>query len=234
MMRKTLMAGAAVASVMLLAGQAAKADYIFDGSGLSGFLNPAVPAEPWLVGGAPPAGGDFGWGSPGVSEATTTYSRASPATNFEITFAESVIDPAQIPVGDAGGCGGSGGGGTTFCGPDFGTPWTAVLEGPSSIAFFAPAGVTSVERSELLRQHLPRRRSISRGQLHRTLVDGTRTGEHGLARCRLAWLGLGATPQSKIAPSRNATRRNGASGRRFHVRTLIAPEAAGARVAFSP
>ena len=142
-MRKTLMAGAAVASVMLLAGQVAKADYIFSGSGLSGFLNPVGPAEPWLVDSSTPPTGDFGWGSPGVSAGITFYSRAAPANNFEITFTdESVIDPAQIPVGDAGGCGGTGTGGTTFCGPDFSTPWTAVLEGPSSIAFFAPAGVT--------------------------------------------------------------------------------------------
>jgi hypothetical protein len=139
-MRKTLMAGAAVASVMLLAGQVAKADYFFSGTGLSGFLNPPA-SEPWLVDDSTPPAGDFGWGSPGVSKGTTAYSRAVPATNFEITFTDgSVIDPAQIPVGDAGGCVGTGIGGTTFCGSPFSTPWTAVLEGPSSIAFFAPAG----------------------------------------------------------------------------------------------
>lgn len=138
-MRKTLMAGAAAVGLMM-ASQAANADYLFSGSGTSGTL--VAASETWMTGAAAPAG-DFGWGSPGVNAGTTTYGEATPATNFEITFTGDVLDAAQIAVGNAAGCAGTDTGGTTFCGGNFAAgPWTAVLQTPSSIAFFAPAGVS--------------------------------------------------------------------------------------------
>jgi PEP-CTERM motif len=112
------------------------ADFFFGGAGLDGVL--VAPSETWHVGSAAPPAGVFGWGSPGVNLGTTTYGEPIPATNFEITFAEDIIDLGQIDVGNAEGCAGTDTGGTTFCGD--GTHWTAVLEGPSSIAFFAPPG----------------------------------------------------------------------------------------------
>jgi hypothetical protein len=138
-MRKTVVAGAAAIG-LVLGSQAANADYFFAGAGLSGDLG--VASETWVVGSPSPPPGTFGWGSPGVGLGTTTYGREVSATNFEITFFGNEIDRAQIAVGDGAGCVGTDIGGTTFCSEPFGTPWTAVLEGPSSIAFFAPAGVT--------------------------------------------------------------------------------------------
>lgn len=138
-MRKALMAGAAAVGLMMMS-QAANADYLFSGSGSSGTL--VAPSETWMVGSANPPTGDFGWGSPGVNAGTTAYGEAVPATNFEITFSGDVLDAAQIAIGNAANCGGTDTGGTTFCGGDFSAgPWTAVLQSPSSIAFFAPPGV---------------------------------------------------------------------------------------------
>ena len=143
-MRKFLTIVAAVAS-LLLTSQAARADaiiYTFSGIGSSGFLAPPSD-EPWTLGSNPgdtnPApAGDTGWGSPGVSYGVTSYVGAIPATDFEITFAQYLIDPAQVIVGNAAGCGGTNTGGTTFCD---GGKWTATLTGPSSISFQAPTGV---------------------------------------------------------------------------------------------
>jgi PEP-CTERM motif len=140
-MRELLLAGAAIGA-LIVSSAGAQADFIFTGSGPSGFLNPPA-SEPWTYGGTATGTTDVGWGSPGVGAGVTTYTRPQPAVDFEITFA-SALDPAQITVGNTAMCVGSAGGGTTLCGPSFMTPWTAVFNPatPDSIEFFAPTGTS--------------------------------------------------------------------------------------------
>jgi hypothetical protein len=143
-MRKLLLAGAAIGALMV-SSVGAQADFIFSGSGPSGFLNPPA-GEPWTYGGgSPPGTTDVGWGSPGVGLGTTTYTRSAPAIDFEITF-QHPLDPAQIAIGNTAMCAGNPGGGTTLCGgsSDFTIPWTAVFNPatPDSIEFFAPTGTS--------------------------------------------------------------------------------------------
>jgi hypothetical protein len=120
----------------------------------SGFLNPnALPApdEPWAIGcvQADCPKTDFGWGSPGVDQFITPYDETTAATDFEITFTGVSLDPAEITIGSASACAGRGDGGTTFCAAT-GDPWTPSFDPshPSSIAFFAPAGVSLAPGTE--------------------------------------------------------------------------------------
>jgi hypothetical protein len=146
-MRKLLLAGAA-AGALMAASHAAQADIIvrtFSGVGESGFLfdTPGDTSEPWSYGcpGGTPGTGlcdpDVGWGSPGVSDATTASNELVRVHDFEITFADALLDRAQIdkPGTD---CNGTSTGGTVFCVGD--TRWTTVVNGPNSVSFFAPPG----------------------------------------------------------------------------------------------
>jgi len=140
-MRKLLLAGAAIGALMSSSG-AAQADFIFSGSGPSGFLNPPA-GERWtyrMMGTT-----DVSWSSPGLGFGLATYTRPQPAVDFEITFA-SALDPAQVAIGNVAMCVGSAAGGTTLCGVDSSssTLWTAVFNSatPDTIEFFAPTGTS--------------------------------------------------------------------------------------------
>ena len=138
LMRKLLMIAAAVVGI---AAAPASANYIFAGIGSSGTL--ASATETWALGcfgDACPAG-TTGWGSPGVSLATTTYGEAQTAIDFEITFIGATIDPGSLAIGSAGGCTGTEIGGTVFCNASLGTTWTATLDDPSTIHFVDTSGV---------------------------------------------------------------------------------------------
>jgi hypothetical protein len=79
------------------------------------------------------------WGIPGVGRGTIAYSGTVPAYGFEVSFAGvGDIDANSIAIGNAAGCIGSTGGGTTFC--TIGSPndiWEAFQTGPKSIDFLA-------------------------------------------------------------------------------------------------
>jgi hypothetical protein len=131
-----LMKGAALAA-LLAVGMAshAKADYVFSGSGSSGFLDPAVSGEPWHI---PASSGAAGWGSPGISYGTTTYTQTQAAYGMIITFTGGgVITPGSIAIGNGAACSGTTSGGTTFCtlGPT--DIWQAFQTGPESVEFLA-------------------------------------------------------------------------------------------------
>lgn len=131
-----LMKGAALAA-LLAVGMAshAKADYVFSGSGSSGFLDPAVSGEPWHI---PALGGAAGWGSPGISYGITAYTQSQAAFGMTITFTGGgVITPGSIAIGNAAGCGGNTSGGTTFCTLSPTDIWEAFQTGPDSVEFLA-------------------------------------------------------------------------------------------------
>lgn len=116
----------------------AYADIPFSGSGSSGFIAPGQPFAYDGDGGV--LEGD--WGVPGVGLGTLTWTGPT-IHDFEITFdlpQGTIIDPAQVTVGNGAGCAGGTFGGTTFCSTPFATPWTPTLVGTDGITFVAPAG----------------------------------------------------------------------------------------------
>ena len=166
-MRKTLLAGVAVAALIGISG-AANAAVVrsFSGSGSQGFLDPTGPSEPWSYCGAAGAptnpvactpiltepGGtpttDVGWGSPGVSAGVTASNETTSVTNFEITFTGATLDPAQITQGLGADCMGDEGGGTVFC-TAADVAWTPTLTGADSITFTAPSAADALTPGEL-------------------------------------------------------------------------------------
>ncbi|HLI76795.1 MAG TPA: PEP-CTERM sorting domain-containing protein [Acidobacteriaceae bacterium] len=119
---------------------AARADYMFSGSGTSGTL--VSSSETWQFnhdGGAAATGYLNDWGSPGVSAGITTYGEPMAAYGFEITFSGGgTVDAASIATGNASACAGTTTGGTTFCNISTGDDiWEAFQVGPDSIDFLA-------------------------------------------------------------------------------------------------
>ena len=119
---------------------AARADYMFSGSGTSGQL--VAPSETWTFnydGGATSTGYLNDWGSPGVSAGTTNYGESTAAYGFEITFSGGgTVDSGAIAQGNASACAGTTTGGTTFCNLSAGDDiWQAFQVGPDSIDFLA-------------------------------------------------------------------------------------------------
>lgn len=108
---------AAVAAIAAFAASPAQADYLFSGSGGSGFLTGT--AEGWQFnadGGAAQGSPGNNWGSPGVGAGITNYGRTDTAYGFDITFLDGgAILPGSIATGNAAACAGSTFGGTTFC-----------------------------------------------------------------------------------------------------------------------
>lgn len=121
----------AALAVAALSGQA-RADYAFSGSGSSGTL--VSSSETWLF----RADGGNDWGSPGVGRGIVAYGESQSAFGMTITFTGGgPIDAASVAIGNASGCAGGSGGGTTFCTISPTDIWTAFLEGPDTIAFRA-------------------------------------------------------------------------------------------------
>ena len=124
-----------IVALTLLAGllpAAARADFLFSGSGSSGTL--VSSTETWRTN----TFGTTSWGSPGVGEGTVAYGESQAAFGFEITFTGGgPIDPASITLGNSSACAGSTGGGTTFCTISPTDIWEAFLVGPDSIEFLA-------------------------------------------------------------------------------------------------
>lgn len=137
MLRKVLL----LACFVSLVGVAAFAgSYPFAGAGPFGVTAPC--GNSWLYN-ADGATLEPDWGIPGVGAGTLAWCKSTTITDFEITFdlpPGTVIDPAQILVGNGAGCVGSTGGGTTFCASPYSAPWTAALLASNSIAFYASPG----------------------------------------------------------------------------------------------
>lgn len=114
---------------------AARADYVFSGSGASGTL--VSPSETWSFnadGGAATTGGLNNWGSPGVGIGVSTYGEAASAYGFQITFSGGgAIDPSSVALANQFACGA----GTTFCNGVTGDGWLGSLSDPDSIVFLA-------------------------------------------------------------------------------------------------
>ncbi len=156
-MRTLLLAGVA-ATALVGVVETANAGILrtfYSPGGSSGVLDPADRSEPWQYGSNTPILGpsgattDVGWGSPGVSEGITAYNGPGSASDFEITFANATIDPAQIAIGMAADCAGSEGGGTVFCGPSgpgggIGQ-WAVTGYGTNWITFMGPPGTDMAE-----------------------------------------------------------------------------------------
>jgi hypothetical protein len=140
-MRKLLLVGVAIAALIIGLGSA-QADFIFSGSGPSGFLAPPA-GERWTY--RMTGTTDVTWSSPGLGFGLATYTRPQPAVDFEITFA-SALDPAQVAIGNSAMCTGTATGGTTLCGVGASstTMWTPVFNSatPNTIEFFAPTGTS--------------------------------------------------------------------------------------------
>lgn len=139
-MRKILMTGVTVGGLMI-ASHLAQATVVFSGSGASGTL--ASATEVWRYGGtSPPGTTDVPWSSPGLGFSFAQYGESQPATKFTITFPNSLLDAALIPIGSMSACAGGSSGGTTFCSFINGglVQWTATAIGTHGIAFTAPAG----------------------------------------------------------------------------------------------
>ena len=153
-MRTLLLAGVTATALLGVVGTSnASILRTFSGSGSSGMLDTVDGSEPWTYGSTNPIldingnpTSDVGWGSPGVSLGLTPYNGPGSASDFEITFLNAVIDPAQLAVGVAMGCAGSAPGGTTFCGPN--GQWAATLVAANSIAFVGPPGTDMYEGQE--------------------------------------------------------------------------------------
>lgn len=139
-MRLGLWAPAVIGMLAWAAAPAAHADYLFSGSGTSGYLDGS--AERWSFnhdGGAAATGYLNNWGSPGVGAGVATYSQADDAFGMTITFSGGgPINAASVTVGNGAGCTGSTAGGTTFCTLS-GTRdiWQAFITGPDTIQFLA-------------------------------------------------------------------------------------------------
>jgi len=131
--------------VLCLVGLAcltAYADIPFSGSGSSGTIAPGQPftydADGAIVEGD--------WGVPGVGSGILTWTDPTTIHDFEITFtlgSGTILDPAQVIIGNMSACAGSSGGGTTFCSiaGSMAFLWTATLNSTDTgITFVAPAG----------------------------------------------------------------------------------------------
>lgn len=138
MNRKNLLSLGAAMSMLTFAS-AARADYVFSGSGSSGVL--VAPTETWSFnadGGATETGFLNNWGSPGVGASLAQYGETLPAFGMQLTFTGGgTIDAASVLVGNGAGCAGSTTGGTTFCTIAPTDIWQASITGPSSISFLA-------------------------------------------------------------------------------------------------
>lgn len=132
MFQKLLKLAPLCAALALVSSMPAHADYVFSGSGSSGNLTPG--AEGWAFNFT----GSDNWGSPGVGAGVTPYSRALAAYGFDIDFTGGgTILPGSIALGNASGCAGTTGGGTTFCTTPFTSAdiWIAFQTDADSIAF---------------------------------------------------------------------------------------------------
>ncbi len=145
--RMSLLASAAVVSLAAGSISTAHANYLFSGSGTSGFLTPG--SEPWFMG--LDASGQAGWGSPGVSHGVTTYTQSSAAYGLIVNFSGgSPVSAGSITIGNAAACAGSSGGGTTFCNIST-SPfdiWEAFQTAPDTVEFLAQSAAFNESTGE--------------------------------------------------------------------------------------
>lgn len=136
--RTGLLVPAVIGLLALVATPVAHADYVFSGSGNSGALNGS--AESWIFnadGGSTSTGNLDNWGSPGVGEGVTGYSRPDSAFGMSITFNGATINANSIAIGNGADCAGSTQGGTTLCTITPRNIWEAFLTTPGTIEFRA-------------------------------------------------------------------------------------------------
>ena len=123
--------------LLVIASIPAFGDITFSGSGFSGSLPPGVGFNYDFSGSTP----EGNWGIPGVGGFALAWPGSINVNSFVVTFnlagTGAAIDPAQIAIGNAADCNGSG---TTFCVAPYFVSWTADLINPDTIQFFAPAG----------------------------------------------------------------------------------------------
>lgn len=134
-----ILAAAIFGGVSLAGVPAAQADYLFSGSGGSGTF--AVTGEAWSFnadGGSPANAFLNNWGSPGVAAGLAAYGGFDTAYGMEITFTGGgAINADSIITGNGANCGGSTGGGTTFCTISPTDIWVAFQTAPDTIQFLA-------------------------------------------------------------------------------------------------
>jgi hypothetical protein len=132
---KVLRNAAIAAAALIVVSAQAHADYAFSGSGGSGTL--VAPSETWTF------NADGGvllndWGSPGVGFGTVAYGESLAAFGMDVTFTGGgTINVASVAIGNGANCGGSTGGGTTFCTISPTDIWQAFVVGPDTIHFRA-------------------------------------------------------------------------------------------------
>ncbi|MCW5639099.1 MAG: PEP-CTERM sorting domain-containing protein [Rubrivivax sp.] len=129
----TLAVGAVLAGVSITALALPAFSDSWSQSTLTGTIAPGVP---WAAN----AHDTNSWGVPGVGNAITGWPDDDGYRDFHITF--DLPTGVQLATGLGTTCVGGETGGTVLCSDPYTSPWEAVFDGPNSISFYAPAGVS--------------------------------------------------------------------------------------------